>query len=241
LNGSEILIVDDDVKIARIIARYLEQAGYMPAMAHDGSSAWHMLDSRKFSLIVLDVLLPDTTGLQILHDLRQADARPALATPSDVPVLILSALGMTDDIIGGLRDGADDYLVKPFEPRELVERIRALLRRQQRSDKQAISRLGNVTLNHDARLVTCSGQAIDLTRREYDLLSFLADHPVHVFSRGQLLDAIWGRDYEGSDRAVDLCILRLRNKLEQAGASGIQVDTVWGAGYRLTSQNPPPP
>jgi DNA-binding response OmpR family regulator len=235
--SDDILIVDDDVKIANIIVRYLEQAGFATQAAHDGAAAWRLLTARNFSLVVLDVLLPDTTGLKILHDLRQGDPGISQATPSDVPVLILSALGMTDDIIGGLRDGADDYLVKPFEPRELVERIRALLRRRQRSQKPPVSQVGNLVLNPEARLVNCAGQAVDLTRREYDLLIYLADHPGRVFKRSQLLDAIWGGDYEGSDRAVDLCVLRLRTKLEQAGANDVQVDTVWGAGYRLTILN----
>jgi two-component system, OmpR family, response regulator ResD len=234
--SGDILIVDDDVKIANIVARYLEQAGFATQAAHDGAAAWKLLAARSFSLIVLDVLLPDTTGLKILHDLRQPGAASTYATPSDVPVLILSALGMTDDIIGGLRDGADDYLVKPFEPRELVERIKALLRRQ-RSQKPPVSLVGSLAVSQEARLVKCAGQLVDLTRREYDLLIYLAGHPGRVFGRGQLLDAIWGGDYEGSDRAVDLCVLRLRTKLEQAGAGDVQVDTVWGAGYRLTILN----
>lgn len=248
---SDILIVDDDAKIARIMARYLEQAGYSCRQAGSGLETWQALRSHPFDLLILDILLPDTTGLQILKGLRHQvggeqqrataakvtaspDNEPVLLTSPDVPVLILSALGMTDDIIGGLRSGADDYLVKPFEPRELVERVKALLRRQKRFERPPVRTLGNLCLDQAARLVSCSEQTLELTRREYDLLHFLAEHPGRVFERNELLDAVWGRDYDGSDRAVDLCVLRLRGKLAGAGASGIQIDTAWGAGYRLT-------
>jgi DNA-binding response OmpR family regulator len=240
---SDILVVDDDVKIARIIARYLTDAGFSCSLAHDGRETWQSLRESAFDLLILDVLLPDTTGLQILADLRRSQAAPersgaaageqATATAADVPVLILSALGMTDDIIDGLRSGADDYLVKPFEPRELVERVRTLLRRQQRNARPATLTLGNLTLNRAARVASLGDRIVDLGRREYELLVFMADHPEQVFSRGQLLDAVWGDDYDGSDRAVDLCILRLRSKLRAAGAVGFGVLTAWGAGYRL--------
>lgn len=228
-----ILVVDDDEKIARIIARYLDQAGYETVLALNGAAAMQAMRQQPFDLLLLDVLLPDTTGLAICQAMRQ-ETSPGLATLPDTPVLMLSALSMTDDIIGGLRSGADDYMVKPFEPRELVERIHTLLRRQQRRQPAAFCTRGNLVLDLNARNVSCSGQALELTRREYDLLAWLAAHPGRVFSREQLLDEVWGTDYDGSDRAVDLCVLRLRNKLAAAGFSGGRIDTVWGAGYRFS-------
>ncbi len=231
-----ILIVDDDAKIARIIARYLEQAGFTASIALNGGLALTALRESRFDLLILDVLLPDTTGLTICQVLRQAagDDNPAMATPAGVPVLMLSALGLTDDIVGGLRCGADDYLVKPFEPRELVERVRALLRRHQREELPDVCRVGNLLLDVTARSARCEGHTVELTRREYDLLAWLAARPGRSFSRDQLLDGVWGCDFAGSDRAVDLCVLRLRSRLEAAGWVGARIDTVWGSGYRLT-------
>jgi DNA-binding response OmpR family regulator len=239
---SAILVVDDDVKIARIIARYLEQAGFDADLAHDGAQTAKTLAARPYDLVILDILLPDTSGLKILGDLRARGEKdpgrhippdPA-ATAPDVPVLFLSALGMTDDIISGLRSGADDYMVKPFEPRELVERVRTLLRRQRRTPDEPVIRAGALEIDPSARQARYQDQSLDLTRREFDLLLHLASHPGRVFSRNQLLDAVWGDDFDGSDRSVDLCVLRLRGKLETARVTGVAIDTSWGSGYRLS-------
>jgi DNA-binding response OmpR family regulator len=239
---STVLIVDDDLKIARIIARYLEQAGFETSLAHDGKTAAGLLAGQPVDLVVLDILLPDTSGLKILRDLRHPEDQPdngtrrpaSPATAPDVPVLLLSALGMTDDIIGGLRSGADDYLVKPFEPRELVERVRTLLRRSLRDQKPSVIKAGGLELDLPARQARYRGHILELTRREYDLLVHLVSHPGRVHERGQLLDAVWGKDFDGSDRSVDLCILRLRSRLEDAHADSVRIDTSWGSGYRLT-------
>jgi DNA-binding response OmpR family regulator len=229
-----VLIVDDDAKIARIIARYLEQAGFATRLALNGSDAMQILQDSSQDLLVLDVLLPDTTGLAICQTLRCPPGSAAWATAPDTPVLMLSALGLTDDIVDGLRCGADDYLVKPFEPRELVERVRALLRRRTAGHKPVICKAGNLSLDRQARTAGCGDQPLELTRREFDLLAWLAGHAGQVFSRGQLLDDVWGDDYSGGDRAVDLCILRLRGKLQDAGCRGVRIDTLRGSGYRLS-------
>lgn len=245
-----ILIVDDDAKIVKIMALYLEKAGFATLAAGDGACARQILRSHACDLLILDIMLPDTTGLNLLEEIRRmpdcpdtaggsADSvppgSPVWATPPDVPVLMLSALGLTDDIVDGLRHGADDYLVKPFEPRELVERVRALLRRSRRADATRHRLVGNLSLDLEAREARCAGRLIPLTRREYDLLAYLSASPGRVFSRTQLLDAVWGCDFAGNDRAVDLCILRLRGRLAKAGANGVQIATSWGSGYRLLS------
>ncbi|HBP37693.1 MAG TPA: DNA-binding response regulator [Clostridiales bacterium] len=228
----DILIVDDDAKIARIVARYLEQAGYAVRLALNGAEAVRIMQTTENDLLVLDVLLPDTTGLAVCRALRRDASAGSWATRPDIPVLMLSALGLTDDVVDGLRSGADDYMVKPFEPRELVERIRALLRRRPAGPPpQAI--IGDLGLDRPARLAVCQNQPLELTRREFDLLAWLVGHPGCVFSRGQLLDDVWGEDYDGGDRAVDLCVLRLRNRLRAAGCRGVRIDTVRGSGYRL--------
>jgi DNA-binding response OmpR family regulator len=230
---SNVLIVDDDAKIARIIARYLEQSGYHASLALNGAEARQILQTTCQDLLVLDVLLPDTTGHAICRDLRQPPGSAAWATRPDTPVLMLSAMGLTDDIVDGLRSGADDYLVKPFEPRELVERVHTLLRRRQAGRKPAVLAAGNLRIDRQSRTARCHDLELDLARREFDLLAWLADHPGQVFSRSQLLDDVWGDDYAGGDRAVDLCILRLRGRLRQAGCGGVRIDTLRGSGYRL--------
>ncbi len=233
---NRVLVVDDDIKIARIVAKYLASAGYEAMEAHNCEQALHVLTDHPISLLVLDVMLPDLSGLELCSKLRDA-APGSFATPSDIPVLMLSALGLTDDIIAGLRLGADDYMVKPFEPRELVERVGALLRRYGRGVvRKPRKRLGNLEIDQAGEAVFCQGEPIGLTRREYALLNCFCENPMNVLSRQQLLDLVWGWDYEGSERAVDLCVLRLRSKLEEAGVSGVLIETVWGSGYKLVQK-----
>ena len=227
-----ILIVDDDAKIARIVARYLEQAGFTTCLALNGNEAVQMMRTFEIDLLVLDVLLPDIGGLAVCQTLRQNAAAQSWATRPDIPVFMLSALGLTDDIVDGLHSGADDYLVKPFEPRELVERVRALLRRRP-AYPPSLAVIGDLGLDRAARLAVCQDKPLELTRREFDLLAWLSGRPGCVFSRGQLLDDVWGDDYDGGDRAVDLCVLRLRNRLQAAGCRRVRIETVRGSGYRL--------
>lgn len=231
-----ILVVDDDRSIARIIGRYLEQAGYRADLAGDGTGALAALADKRYDLIVLDVLLPDTTGLEVCRRIRgqkYSDNDQRLTTGSDVPILMLSALGLTDDIVDGLRCGADDYIVKPFEPRELVERVRALLRRSSEHQVNTLIAAGDLVLDDTCNQIICREKPLSLTRREHDLLAHLIRHPEHLFSRDDLLTAVWGWDFTGNDRAVDLCILRVRKKLEAAGCRHASIETMRGSGYRL--------
>lgn len=229
-------MVDDDVKIARIVAKYLASAGYNVMEANSGEQALKTLTNYPIALLVLDVMLPDLSGLELCSRLRSADPR-SFATSADIPVLMLSALGLTDDIIAGLRQGADDYLVKPFEPRELVERVGALLRRYRRGQVcNPRKQLGNLEIDQAGEAVYCQGQQLTLSRREYALLNCLSEHQSSVLNRQQLLDLVWGWDYEGSERAVDLCVLRLRSKLQAAGVCGVALETVWGSGYKLVQK-----
>lgn len=235
-----ILIIDDDPAIARIITRYMEQAGFAADTALNGAAAGRAVLDQAYDLLILDVLLPDTTGLEFCRQLRsgsrQPAAGPARQTAPDVPVLMLSALGLTDDIVDGLRSGADDYLVKPFEPRELVERVRTLLRRRLAGPAADLEGPAGLSADRTSGLAACKGRPLDLTRREFTLLVFLLEHANQLFSRNQLLDAVWGWDYQGGDRAVDLCVLRLRGKLDEAGGDASVIETVRGAGYRLNGR-----
>jgi DNA-binding response OmpR family regulator len=234
----KLLVVDDDQAVARIVARYLEQDGHTVDLAANGQAALDLLCKRRFDLIVLDVLLPDTTGLAVCQALRASAGSAADAarwqTEARIPVLMLSALGLTDDIVDGLRSGADDYLSKPFEPRELVERVRTLLRRlPQASPEHQTHRYGDLLLDEQAGAIACGDSLLDLPRREYTLLVWLLKHPARLFCRDELLTAVWGWDFTGADRAVDLCILRLRQKLKSAGCRDVIIETVRGGGYRL--------
>jgi DNA-binding response OmpR family regulator len=231
-----ILVVDDDRSIARIIGRYLEQAGYMADLAGNGAEALAALAVKQYDLIILDVLLPDTTGLEICRSVRQQksgfDGLPLSSGP-DLPILMLSALGLTDDIVDGLRCGADDYIVKPFEPRELTERVRTLLRRSREHQAKTMIATGDLVLDETCNQIICREEPLSLTRREYDLLAHLIRHPEHLFSRDDLLTAVWGWDFAGNDRVVDLCILRVRKKLEAAGCRHASIETRRGSGYQL--------
>lgn len=228
-----ILVVDDDSKIARIVSKYLTAAGHQVGNAETAAMATAELCSRSYKLAVLDVMLPDSSGLELCARLRSS---AGWATAADIPVLMLSALGLTDDVVRGLRRGADDYLIKPFEPRELVERVAALLRRYRSGEQPSRQLIGQLELDRSGETCCYQGRPVDLTRREYALLAYLCDHPGRVFKRQQLLDAVWGLDYLGSDRAVDLCVLRLRQKLQALEVDGVSIETVWGSGYKLLRQ-----
>lgn len=228
----KILIVDDDKKICDITKRYLVSAGYDAESANNGDQAGKALSERLFSLVIFDVMLPDSTGFELLKNLRDSVYKKTLkSTDKDVPVIMLTALSQTQNVIKGLRAGADDYISKPFDPTELVERVAVILKRVPKTDRRpGIMNFGNLEIDPDSGDVRYKGTEIVLQRREKELLLFLAKNAGKTLSREQLLDHVWGFEYEGNDRAVDICIQRLRKKLKKTGAG---ISTVWGTGYRM--------
>ena len=221
-----ILIVDDEQRIIDLAQMYLEQEGYDVESATDGSVAYQQIINNEPGLIVLDLMLPGMDGLEIC---RQVRAR------SDVPIIMLTARSDDIDKIVGLELGADDYLTKPFNPRELVARVKAILRRggvDRRDDTQNNSAitLGNLTIDSQRRTVKIDDQIIDLRMKEFDLLLTLMRDAGLVFSREKLLELVWGYDFAGETRTVDVHIAHLRHKLENMTP---KIETVWGVGYKV--------
>jgi two-component system phosphate regulon response regulator PhoB len=225
-----VLLVEDEAKLAQVISQELEWHGYQVRHADDGLTALRLHEQQQIDLVILDWMIPTLDGLEVLRRLRQR---------SLVPVLMLTARAEESDRVIGLELGADDYLTKPFSMPELVARIRALLRRVERvqqivsEDRAKTSqplRYGDLVLDIDQHEVTVGGQAVELTRMEFDLLHLLVRNPGRVFSRAYLLETVWDESYIGGDRSVDNAIFRLRKKL---GAVGDQIETAWGVGYRL--------
>ncbi len=221
-----ILIVEDEHELAALLRRQLEGEGHTALVAHDGHTALLLAAQAGPDLLILDWMLPGLDGLTVMRRLRER---------STVPVLMLTARDDEADRVLGLEVGADDYLTKPFSLRELLARVRAILRRIELLTRPPAASaapilLGRLTLDPVARRVTVDGEAVELTVKEYELLLMLTRHPGRSFSRGYLLDHIWGADYEGGDRTVDTQIVRLRRKL---GEVGERISTVWGVGYRF--------
>ncbi len=220
-----ILIVDDEQHIIDLAKLYLEQEGYKTTSATDGKSALQKILHDKPSLVVLDLMLPQMDGWEVCRRVR-AD--------SDVPIIMLTARSDDIDRIVGLELGADDYLTKPFNPRELVARVRAILRRiaprSQPAAAETAVTLTNLAIYPERRVVTVDGHDVDLRMKEFDLLYTLAQNVGMVFTREKLLDVVWGYDFAGETRTVDVHIAHLRHKLK--GMHPV-IDTVWGVGYRL--------
>lgn len=218
-----ILIVDDEQRIIDLASMYIEQEGYRIISSLDGKDALVKIFNQNPALIVLDLMLPMMDGLEVCRRVR---------AQSDVPIIMLTARGEDIDKIVGLELGADDYLTKPFNPRELVARIKAILRRSERraSADSAPIVLGNLTIFADRRMVTVGGESVDLRMKEFDLLYSLAENPGLVFSRERLLDVVWGYNFAGETRTVDVHIAHLRHKLKGMDSN---IETVWGVGYKL--------
>jgi DNA-binding response OmpR family regulator len=226
-SASSILIVEDVPTIAEVVARYLERAGYETRTACDGPSAVAAACSHRPDLVVLDIMLPGFDGLEVMRRLHaDLDGR--------VAVILLTAKGEESDRLVGLRSGADDYVVKPFSPAELVARVDAVMRRTH-GDPGAATPLhfGELVIDPGARSVTVAGREIELTQREFDLLHFLACHPGQVFSRDQLMDRVWRFAFYTDTTTVTVHIRRLRAKVEPDPAAPRWIQTVWGVGYRL--------
>jgi two-component system alkaline phosphatase synthesis response regulator PhoP len=221
----KILVVDDETTLLHTVRAYLEQEGYTVQTATDGRSALHTFRQFQPDLVVLDIMLPEIDGLELLRQLRQS---------SNVYVIMLTAKADETDKIIGLGLGADDYVTKPFSPRELVARVKATLRRVDSLDSprtQLISQ--RLRLDEAARQAWKEGQLLDLTPVEFDLLRTLMRHQGRALSRDQLIEQVWGHDYYGDDRVVDVHIGRLRRKLEDDPVQPTLVATVWGVGYRF--------
>jgi two-component system alkaline phosphatase synthesis response regulator PhoP len=222
---TEILVVDDEQKIIQITSDYLEAAGYAVLAADDGISALRIVDESQPDLIILDLGLPGMDGLDVCRELRKN---------SDLPIIILTARGEESDKLVGLELGADDYITKPFSPKELVARVRAVLRRMEKSTSdEEIFRVGKVWFDVLKMRLTIDDTAIELTPTEFELLLTLARQPGRIFTRSQLLDAIHGVAFESYERAIDAHIKNIRRKIEPDPRQPKYVLTVYGVGYKF--------
>jgi two-component system alkaline phosphatase synthesis response regulator PhoP len=228
--AQRILVVDDDREIVRLVRAYLEQSGYEVLVAYDGETALHMLRREHPDLVLLDLMLPGRDGHDVTRIVR-GDAGLAA-----MPIIMLTARVEDHDKIVGLELGADDYVTKPFNPGEVVARVRAVLRRVQgEPPPPRIIRVGDVTIDPDRHQVQVGGQAVHLTPTEFALLHALAEQPGHALTRQELIEKGLGYSYEGLERTVDSHIKNLRRKLDGAGGAADLVETVFGVGYRLAT------
>ena len=219
--------VDDDSTIREIEVYTLEQTGFEARGFSDGISVLEALKTELPDLIILDIMMPEMDGLEVLRKLRAEEEY------KNIPVIMATAKGTEMDKIGGLNSGADDYLVKPFGVMEMVARVNAVLRRTLKGSSSSDLTVGSITLKEKEHMVFVTGEKIDLTHKEFELLNLFLHNPNMVFSRDKLMNSIWGTDYIGETRTVDMHIKTLRQKL---GAAGGQIKTVIGVGYRLENE-----
>ena len=222
--GKRVLVVDDDVKTVELVKLYLNRDGYRVMTAYDGIEALRLARTGRPDLIVLDLMLPGIDGLEVCRTLRNE---------SDVPIIMLTAMTTDQDKLTGLELGADDYITKPFSPRELAARVRTVLRRIPGERGPAQVRHGKLAVDFHKHKVTLSGKPVPLTSVEFRLLGVLAKEPGRVFSRAQLIERALGPDFEGFDRTIDVHILKLRRKLEPDPVHPTYIKTVYGVGYKL--------
>ena len=221
---AEVLVVDDDVTVREVVVSYLRAAGHGVREAGDGQQALDVLDQEAADLVVLDLMMPVLDGLETCRRLRAT---------SDVPIIMLTALGSEQDRVIGLETGADDYVTKPFSPRELVLRVESILRRTAATQTEPVEITvdGDLTVDAARREALLGGEVMPLTVREFDLLRFLASHPGIAYSREELLSHVWGWSF-GDQSTVTVHVRRLREKLEKDPTSPTRLVTVWGVGYR---------
>jgi len=229
VKGPVILIVEDDAKIAEVVSKNLEAAGFACRTARHGREGWERFEEAPPDLLILDVMLPGLDGIEIARRVRKRGA---------VPILMLTARASDGDKELGFEVGADDYLTKPFSTRELVARVRALLRRASGNAREETIARGALRIDPSRRAVERGGEPVPLTTLEFDLLHFLAARAGRVFSREALMDQVWGEDRVVDARSIDSLVSRLRRKLERDPAKPTYLQTVWGAGYRF-SEDPP--
>ena len=221
-----VLIVEDDPNIRELLQMYLEKDGYAVTLANDGGQGLEKFRSIKPDLVLLDVMMPVMDGWAVCRAIR---------AESQTPIIMLTAKGELDDKVTGLKSGADDYVTKPFEMREVLARIEAVLRRSDRSPEQAKARrltYDKLVIDMDAFELTVNGKKVDTPPKEMELLFYLASSPNRVYTRNQLLDEVWGFDYFGDSRTVDVHVKRLREKLEGVSDQW-SLKTVWGVGYKF--------
>jgi DNA-binding response OmpR family regulator len=220
-----VLVVDDEPIVRDVVVRYLERDGFRTMTASDGDLARAMIEERELSLVVLDVMLPGTDGLSLCRWIRDR---------SSLPVILLTARGEEADRIVGLELGADDYVTKPFSPRELAARVRSVLRRTDGSSlPRETIQFGDIVLDGSSREARREGVSVQLTAKEFELLWFLASHPRHVFSRDQLMARVWGYESAVDTGTVTVHMRRVREKIEADPSHPRHLNTVWGVGYRL--------
>ena len=223
--NNKVLIADDDSNISELIKVYFEKDGFTTVAARNGKEAVELFKSEAPSIVILDVMMPEMDGWQVCREIRRV---------SNIPIIMLTAKGETFDKVLGLELGADDYMVKPFDPKELIARVKAVLRRSETKEASTEKELvfPNLTINLTNYELKINGNITEVPPKELELLYFLASNPNRVFTREQLLEQVWGFDYFGDSRTVDVHIKRLREKLEGA-ESNWQLKTVWGVGYKF--------
>ncbi|MGE5463221.1 MAG: response regulator [Syntrophothermus sp.] len=228
MNETHILVVEDEASIAEVVSLYLKRAGYSVQIASDGKQAINIFQKQKTDFVILDLMLPQMDGLSLTRWLRDR---------SDVPIIMLTARREEIDRIAGLEMGADDYVVKPFSPQELVSRVRAVLRRLGRENAEMENdrelSFEGLSVDPRSRVVKVMGDEVELTAKEFDMLYLLARHPKQVFTREQLLDRVWGGAQYIDPGTVTVHVRRLREKLESDPSNPTRLLTVWGVGYKF--------
>lgn len=228
----KILLVEDEIKISSIIEKYLLKEGYEVSKAFDGEEAINKFENEEIDLIILDRMLPKLTGDEVIEFIRER---------SNIPIIMVTAKVEEKDIIEGFKFGADDYVVKPFSPGELLERIKAVLRRTQRSETIKRNILsydnGNFIINLDNYTIELSGKIIELTKNEFEIVKVLFEHPNKIFTREEIIAAAFGTDYEAYDRAIDTHIKNIRQKIEGNPKKPKYIVTVYGVGYKVGDLN----
>ncbi|AWC27995.1 MULTISPECIES: response regulator transcription factor [Bacillus cereus group] len=221
MNKYKVLLVDDESDMRQLVGMYLDNFGYEWDEAENGKEALLKLEEAHYDFVILDIMMPEMDGIAVCKEIRKT---------SDIPIIFLTAKGEEWNRVNGLRNGADDYVVKPFSPGELIARMEAVLRRYTKQEQQEELEFGPIRMNEKSRKAETNGKIISLTVKEFDLLYFLCQHHGQVFSREQLLEKVWGYDYAGSTRTVDTHVKTMRLKL---GESGNCIQTVWGVGYKF--------
>lgn len=227
--NQKILIVDDDQNICELLRLYLAKEGYETLIAHDGEKALELFEQNKPNMVLLDVMMPRMDGWEVCRRIR---------AQANTPIIMLTAKGETFDKVLGLELGADDYVVKPFDSKEVVARIKAVLRRcnPEESGKEGVIQFENLSLDMSRYELKVKGKVVEAPPKELELLAYLAGHPNRVFTRDQLLDEVWGFEYYGDSRTIDVHIKRLREKLEGASEKW-SLKTVWGVGYKFEAKD----
>ncbi len=228
--NKKVLIVDDEKNICELIRLYTEKEGYVTFSAYDGEDAVRLFKEKKPDIVILDIMLPKKDGWQVCREIRAM---------GNTPIIMLTAKGELFDKVLGLELGADDYMVKPFEPKELVARIKAVLRRgtgsESPEESQNVLEFDGLVINHDTYEVYLHGQLLEMPPKEFELLYFLASNANKVFTRDQILDEVWGYEYFGESRTIDVHIKRIREKIEanQQENSSWVLRTIWSVGYKF--------